>query len=189
MCRQFIPLAVSLFAAITLLAAAGEAMAGSGDFEKPITVDAKSQFIDGKKKKSVFKDDVKITQGSLIIAADEVEAIASEGEGKEIFIARGKPASYSQTLDDGAKVKASANEIRYEVAKQLISLQGDAKIQQDTSMVQGDSITYDMSKEQLLATGGESNSNGRVTTVFRPDTVKELKEENKSSDSNENEGN
>lgn len=182
MFKQRIPQAISALGLSVLLATAHVA-ADTNDFDKPITVDANSQFIDGKKKTSVFKDNVKITQGTLIIEADEVEVIATEGEGKEIFIARGQPAKYSQTLDDGAKVKASAEIIRYEVFGQLIALNGNATIQQDTSMVQGDSITYDMAKEQLQATGGEDSGNGRVTTVFRPDAIKA-----KDSKDTENEG-
>lgn len=188
MFKPFIPLAASVISMVSLAVMTPAVLADSSDFDQPIKVDAKSQFIDGKKKTSTFKDDVTITQGSLIIIANEVQVIASEGDGKEVFIAYGEPASYSQTMDDGTKVKASADEIRYEVARKLISLNGEAQIQQNTSMVQGDSITYDMGKEQLLATGGESGNSGRVTTVFRPDTVKGLtEEEEKNSDDENNE--
>ena len=46
------------------------------DFQQPITVDAKSQFVDGKNKTSLFKDEVHIVQGTLVIDASEVEVIA-----------------------------------------------------------------------------------------------------------------
>ncbi len=151
--------------------------AGPKDFQQPIKVDAKSQFVDGKNKISLFKDDVRIVQGSLEIHAKEVEVNASKGEGKEVFIARGKPAHYQQKMEDGTLVKAQANEIRYEVNKRTISLKGNAELQQDTSSVKGDTISYDMSKEQLLATSGKDNSEGRVTTVFRPETVKEISDQ------------
>ncbi|MCU7553138.1 lipopolysaccharide transport periplasmic protein LptA [Alteromonas sp. ASW11-19] len=172
MYKPFIPLAISLLLGLSFMT-----QADTSDFTKPITVDSKSQFVDGKNKTSLFKDDVRITQGSLVIDADEVEVIATDGEGREIFVARGNPASYAQTLDDGTPVQAKANEIRYEVSKRTISLTGNAELQQDTSMVKGDSITYDMATEQLLATGGEGDGEGRVTTVFRPDAIKEFTEE------------
>ena len=185
MFRRFIPLAASLFTTLSVAVMPTAALADNTDFDKPIKVDAKSQFIDGKKKTSTFKEDVKITQGSLVITADEVQVIASDGDGKEVFVAYGEPASYSQTMDDGAKVKASANEIRYEVSKKLISLQGQAQIEQDSSMVKGDTIRYDMGKEQLLATGGDNGNSGRVTTVFQPETVKGLTEGEDKNDDNE----
>ena len=180
MFKRLIPLAVSL----TTLLTGTIALADSSDFNQPINVEAVRQFIDGKNKTSLFKDDVRIKQGSLVIEADEVEVIASEGEGKEIFIARGKPASYSQTMDDGKAVSARANEIRYEVSKRTISLKGGAELRQDTSMVKGNVITYDMAKEQLLATGGEGEKKGRVTTVFRPEAVKDLNEDAESDNDN-----
>jgi lipopolysaccharide export system protein LptA len=162
------------------------AIAAESDFNKPIKVDSKSQFVDGKNKTSLFKDDVRITQGSLVINADEVEVIASEGDGREIFVARGKPASYSQKLEDGAPVTAKANEIRYEVVNRTISLQGNAELQQDTSKVQGDKITFDMVTEQLLATGGEDGEGGRVTTVFTPEAIRKASSNNEDDKADDN---
>lgn len=172
MYKRFIPLATSLLLGLTSLHSQG----ADDDFALPIQVDAKSQFVDGKNKTSLFRDDVLIVQGSLKITADEVEVIASDGEGREIFVARGTPASYSQTLEDGNPVFARANEIRYEVAARTISLTGNAELQQDTSMVKGDVITYDMTTEQLLATSNADSeeSSGRVTTVFTPQAIRDL---------------
>jgi lipopolysaccharide export system protein LptA len=184
MYKPFILLATSFF----FVLAAPNATATENDFNKPITVDSKSQFVDGKNKTSLFKDNVSITQGSLVISADEVEVVASEGEGREVFIARGKPASYSQTLEDGTPVTAKANEIRYEVAKRTISLKGSAELQQDTSMVQGDKITFDMVTEQLLATGGSEGEDGRVTTVFRPEAIRRLTEQSEGDENDDEDG-
>ena len=155
-------------------------MAGESDFNKPITVDAQSQFVDGKNKTSVFKDDVNIKQGSMEIKADEVEVIATDGEGREIFIARGNPAIYAQDMDDGSRVSAQANTITYDVATRAITLDGSAQLVRDTSLVQGDLIQFDMEKEQLLAESLDSdNTDGekrRVTTVFRPEAFKKLQD-------------
>lgn len=150
--------------------------AGQSDFDKPITVDAKSQFVDGKNKTSIFKDDVHITQGSMEIRADEVEVIATDGEGKEIFIARGNPAVYAQDMDDGSRVSAQANTITYSVTSRAITLDGDAQLVRDTSMVQGDLIEFDMEKEQLLAQSSGEGEERRVTTVFRPEAFRNLQQ-------------
>lgn len=171
--NQRVKIAVSL----TLLCFATAISAGQSDFNKPITVDAKSQFVDGKNKTSVFKDDVHIKQGSMEIKADEVEVIATEGEGKEIFIARGNPAVYAQDMDDGSRVSAQANVITYAVTSRAITLDGSAQLVRDTSMVQGDLIQFDMEKEQLLAQSNEQGDDGeerRVTTVFRPEAFRDL---------------
>lgn len=168
MFRPFILLVTSLL----LGSVATPSFSDENDFNLPIKVDSKSQFVDGKNKTSLFKDNVRISQGSLLIIADEVEVVANQGEGREVFIARGAPASFSQTLEDGTPVSAKANEIRYEVAKRTISLSGNAELQQDTSQVKGDNITFDMISEQLLATGGDNDKDARVTTVFTPEAIK-----------------
>lgn len=177
MYKQFIRLTASLLALIMF---SPDLLASSSDFQKPITVDARTQSMDGKNKITRFKDNVKITQGSLVIEADEVEVSAKDGEGREIMIARGNPARYSQTMDDGSKVEAKARELRYEVAKRTISMTGNAQIKQNTSLVQGDSITYDMMKEQLLATSSDDNENSRVKTVFSPEAIKAVDGQEKS---------
>ena len=178
MYKRLIPLATSFMLAI----ASGAVLASEDDFSQPIKIGSNTQFIDGKNKTALYKEDVLITQGSLVIKADEVEVIATDGSRREIFIARGKPASYSQSLEDGTPVSAKANEIRYEVVNRTISLAGSAELQQDTSKVQGDKITFDMITEQLLATGGAGkNGEGRVTTVFTPETIRKTssKKDNK----------
>lgn len=158
---------LALFATFSYLWA-GYSFAEPEDFKLPITVDSKTQFVDGKSKTSIFKEDVHIRQGSLKIDADEVEVIANQGEGNEIFIARGNPAVYSQTMEDGSDIKALAQEIRYQVANRTLTLSGSAELHQNSSMVRGESITFNLEKEQLLAEGSDGQG-GRVTTVFRPE--------------------
>ncbi|WP_232359150.1 lipopolysaccharide transport periplasmic protein LptA [Paraneptunicella aestuarii] len=152
--------------------------ADSQDFKLPITVDSKSQFVDGKSKTSIFKEDVHISQGSLKIDAEEVEVNASQGEGKEVFIARGNPAIYSQTMDDGSDIRAVANEIRYQVSNRTLTLTGDAELHQNSSMVKGNSITFNLDKQQLSAEG-QNGEEGRVVTVFRPEAAKKKGEDKK----------
>ena len=173
---MFKPFTHLLIASVLSSCLTASVLAGEDDFEQPIKVDARSQFVDGKNKLSVFKGDVHITQGTLVIDADEVEVDASAGEGKEVFIARGQPATYSQQLDDGQQVVAKANEIRYQVSERTISLDGNAELVRDTSSVSGNSIIYDMAREQLLAESSDDN-NGRVTTVFRPESLQEVNNE------------
>lgn len=170
---------IRLITSLIISLLATYSLAVETDFSKPIAIDSGEQFIDGKNKKSRFWQNVKITQGSLTIIADEVEVDASEGEGKQIFIARGNPASYSQRMEDGTSVVAKALELRYEVSSRTISLIGQAELQQNTSKVQGESITYDIAAEQLSARGGSDDSDKRVTTVFQPGLIRDLSDKEK----------
>lgn len=149
-------------------------LAVSQDFTLPIKVDAKYQFVDGKNKTSTFKEDVHISQGSLYIKADEVELQAGQGEGREVFIARGTPASYEQTLEDGSRIRAVAYSIEYQVENRTLLLTGQAELHQNSSSVRGESIVFNMEKEQLSAQGSD-DAEGRVTTIFQPDKSKDKK--------------
>ncbi|MCV2883658.1 lipopolysaccharide transport periplasmic protein LptA [Aestuariibacter sp. AA17] len=153
------------------------ANAGKDDFNQPIFIDSKSNFFDGKTKTSVFREDVSIKQGTLDIKADEVEVIALAGDGKEIFIARGKPAIYTQKMDDGEKITAKADEIKYEVENRTLTLEGNAELSQKGSMVKTQSIVFNMALQQLIAEGNE-NEEGRVRTVFQPNVIKQDKNNN-----------
>ncbi|MCC2617849.1 lipopolysaccharide transport periplasmic protein LptA [Aestuariibacter halophilus] len=166
--RVMRPISLSLAVCLVL---SPMTLAGENDFKQPIKVDSKSQFVDGKSKTSIFREDVHITQGSLSIDADEVEVIAIEGEGREVFIARGQPAVYGQTMDDGSRIKAVANEIRYQVSNSTLTLTGNAELQQNSSKVSGDSIVFNMELEQLIAQGTDDDE-GRVTTIFQPDSLR-----------------
>ncbi|MDN4502017.1 lipopolysaccharide transport periplasmic protein LptA [Alteromonadaceae bacterium BrNp21-10] len=153
---------------LTLAFIGFSAMAGKEDFKQQIMVEATKQSGDGIEKSMYYRGDVKISQGSLVIDADEVDVIAKDGVGKEIFIARGTPASYEQTMDDGSHIKALANEIKYTVANRTLTLVGNAELHQNSSRVQGESILFDMENEQLNAEGNE-NTGDRVTTIFQPE--------------------
>lgn len=139
----------------------------AGDFLLPVTANSKQQSLDGKTMTSIFMGDVVIKQGSLEILAERVVADATAGKGKEIITAIGSPASYQQRLEDGSVVSASANEIEYNVQFQTIVMKGNAAIQQKDVQVNGDAISFDMAKEQIMAST-DANSDDTVTTVLSP---------------------
>jgi lipopolysaccharide export system protein LptA len=141
--------------------------AGKDDFTKTINIASNYQEGDGIAKKFQYRGNVLITQGSLTVKAEEVELDASKGEGKEIFIAIGKPAEYSQKQEDGSLVTAKADRIEYRLDTRSLSLEGNAEIKQNTSSVQGKSITFNMELEQIIAQGSDQES-GRVITTFQP---------------------
>lgn len=166
MCKPFINLVLNALA-LGILTFSTASMAGKDDFSQAIKVDSKYQFGDGITKKSVFREDVHISQGSLHVYADEVEVDASLGEGKEIFIAMGKPAKYSQQQEEGGAIVASANRIVYRRDERTLSLEGEAQLKQNNSSVKGESIVFNMALEQIVAQG-ENEESGRVITIFQP---------------------
>ena len=161
------------------------------DFDQPLRLASDKQSADGKEKTGFYEGNVKISQGSLEITANKVQIVAEEGQGREVFIATGSPASYTQQLADGSFVTARANEIKYVKINRTISFKGEAELLQNAFTIKGDSITFDMEKEQVLANTNK-NSDNQVVTIFNPESIKETKaaleksknEENKSEQDN-----
>ncbi len=69
------------------------------------------------------------------------------------------PGYLYQLQDDGKPIKSKA---RYEVDKQLVTLTGNAYLEQLDSNIQGDKITYLVPTQQMEAF---SDKGKRVTTV------------------------
>ncbi|WP_299080104.1 lipopolysaccharide transport periplasmic protein LptA [uncultured Paraglaciecola sp.] len=159
------PLFKSSFLAILLFSATSHA--GKDDFTQKIELASLYQNADGIAKRATYQGNVVIQQGTLTVSADELEIDASQGEGNEIFIATGKPATYSQQQEDGSIVTASADKIEYHRQTRSLSLEGNAQIKQNSSSVQGKSIKFNMELEQIVAQGSDQES-GRVITTFQP---------------------
>lgn len=154
---------------LTLLLSAG-VLAKSTDMKEPIHVDAARTEGSIKEQTLVYSGNVSVKQGSLEIKADTLTVDRSAGDGKEVFIAQGKPASYSQVLDGDKPIQASAEEIRYNVANRTLTLTGKAEITQSGSLVQSAKIVYDLEKQQLSAESGKESE--RVITIFTPEGIK-----------------
>jgi lipopolysaccharide export system protein LptA len=143
--------------------------AGKEDFSQTIKVASNYQEGDGINKKALYRGNVQINQGTLVVKADELEVDASQGEGNEIFTATGNPAEYSQQQEDGSLVTAKANKIMYKRSSRSLSLDGNAEIEQNASSVKGNSIMFNMELEQIIAQGNNQAS-GRVITIFQPES-------------------
>ena len=152
---------------LTTLLFSASSEAGKDDFTKKIELASLYQNADGIAKRATYQGNVVILQGSLKVSADELEIDASKGEGNEIFIATGNPATYSQQQEDGSIVTAKADKIEYHRQTRSLSLEGNAEIKQNSSSVQGNSITFNMELEQIIAQGSDQES-GRVITTFQP---------------------
>lgn len=139
------------------------------DFGKNIIIDANQQKLDLKNNTLTFLGKVEISQGSLKMTADKLEVIKNESENnqQELLIATGQPTLYTQTLESGEVLTAQALEIRYLVAEKLLTLKGEAKITQKDSLVNGDKIEYDLTKQKLVASSNKQSGN-KVRTVLTP---------------------
>ncbi|TXH95619.1 MAG: lipopolysaccharide transport periplasmic protein LptA [Rheinheimera sp.] len=155
---------INKLSALLLLCLSTSVLAKTTDFSEPIEVNADRNEASLKQQMLVYSGNVIVKQGTLLIKADKLTVDRSAGEGKEVFIAVGKPAVYSQVLDGEKPIQASAEEIRYAMATRVLTLTGKAEITQSGSLVRSAKIEYDLLKQQLSAESEEGKE--RVTTIF-----------------------
>jgi lipopolysaccharide export system protein LptA len=141
------------------------------DFNKQIIVDADRQQVNIKENRVTFYNNVVVTQGSIKMHAEELSVIGSEEKGSEVMIAKGEPATFYQLLDSGKPIEAEANEVRYDLKSQTLTLTTNAQLKQEESLVKGNMIKYSINKQEMVAQGDE---NSRVTTIFQPQQLEEL---------------
>jgi lipopolysaccharide export system protein LptA len=163
-----------------------KAFATKVDLEAEISIKSDRQSVDLKNKILDYINNVVITQGTLSISADIVQ-IYTEQDSKrksngDTYLAKGKPAVFQQTLEDGSIITLEADKITYQPELFLVVVSGNAKVKQASSEVSGSEITYNIATERLDAM---SNSNEQVTTILQPNAIKKTKEaKDKSSQQN-----
>jgi len=145
----------------------GKSFALSDDFNKEASISSDSQYIDIGKNVAVYKGNVKITQGSISISADRLEIYNHGNSGLELMVLIGKPASFSQTVDDGTVISAQASEVRFERGTNIIKLNRNAQLTWGKNVVKGELITYDMIRK-LLNADGDAKREKQVTNILQP---------------------
>lgn len=147
------------------------ALALESDFQENVVVNAKRQEVFIKENRVVFYDNVVVTQGTILINADKLMVLSAGGKGTEVMVATGNVATFYQELDDGKKINAESNEIRYELGKKRLTLSKNARLRQADSEVKGDKIIYQIDKQEMIAESG-NNESDRVITIFTPEDNK-----------------
>jgi len=151
---------------IGLMAFASHTWALSNDTEQPIYIDSDSQSLDMKSNRVTFIGDVSLKQGSINIDADKIVVLRNpETDAVEQIEAFGKPATFTQLTDEGKTLAGQANTLRYLVQKDQLTMNGNAELAQDDSLIKGTSIRYQISSQQLIADG---KAGERVSTVLQP---------------------
>ncbi len=149
------------------------------DFEQRVVIESERQTIDMKNNIVTYRGDVKVTQGSLQIHADQLQILNANTDGQQILKADGSPATYTQKLENGKLMIAEADSVRYELVSRILLLSGNAKLMQEDSVVKGDRIQYNL-EQQLLEANSKQDGSERVTTIFIPEQIqKQLDDDDK----------
>lgn len=164
--RRRSPLMPSVFIALALMLP-GLGSALPEDRDQPIRIEADEALRDEKQGFTRYEGNVRLDQGSLHIEADQITVYHDDKEADRV-VATGKPARLQQQPElEKGPIKASADTIEYFKSEERIQLRENANIEQDGSIVTGDSIDYLMN-EQLVKAGSDKNQDSSRVKVVIP---------------------
>lgn len=153
------------------------------DRDQPIRIEADEALRDEKQGFTRYEGNVKMDQGSLHIEADRITVYHDQREADRI-IAEGSPASLQQQPEpDKGLVKAQAGMIEYFKSEDRIRLSQRANIEQDGSIVTGDSIDYYITEQLVRADSDKSREDSRVQVVIPAQAVQGNRDERGETDS------
>ena len=132
---------------------------------EPEPVDIKSNYLllDGKKGISIYKGNVLLIKGTLIIKADKI-TLYSDGEKLTKALIIGSPADVRHNPENEEKVHSQAKKIEYFVEKERLILNGEAFVDQGDRHFSGESIEYD-TRQRIITASGQK---GAVNTKINP---------------------
>jgi lipopolysaccharide export system protein LptA len=143
------------------------AQAKSTDRNAPMDVEAdRTDAMLGDDSDSVLTGNVRITQGTLDVAADKAVIHRKAGDISQVVLTGG-PATLKQLSDTGEPMNARANQIIYTLTSDLVVLTGGVVIEQPRGTLRGETIKYDL-KSGRLDGGGDGS---RVKMRIMPKTA------------------
>jgi lipopolysaccharide export system protein LptA len=147
------------------------AVAERADRSKPIHLEADRVTLDDARQMAVFTGDVRMTQGTLSISADQV--VATQGpNGFEHGTATGAPAQFRQKRDGSDEyVEGSGQRIEYDAITGAMDIYGQAHVRRGLDDVRGEHITYNTHDQSFRFAGGQTpTEKKRVTVTINPRT-------------------
>ncbi|MDF2156008.1 lipopolysaccharide transport periplasmic protein LptA [Vibrio sp. CAU 1672] len=154
---------------LALALAAPQALALKSDTQQPVYINSDTQQVDMKSSQVIFHGDVSLKQGSISIDADKIIVTRDDKtEAISKIQAFGKPATFSQLMDDGKTLSGQAMELNYDISADELTMLGQAQLARDGSTISGSSIRYQIGQQKLVA---DSSANERVTTILQPNQV------------------
>lgn len=135
-----------------------QAIALITDSEQPISIEADYAHRDELNATMLYRGEVVIRQGNLLIEAEQVELFSRDGELEQI-ISTGQLARYTQSQSAGQPaIVAEAEQIDYLPGSNSITLLRNATLSRDGTVLKGEKIDYDFDSQSWQASGDENLS-------------------------------
>ena len=147
----------------------------SSDKDQPIDLEADSADIDDKQGVSVYRGNVVLSQGSMVLNAQVLTLYHNKKRQLSKAIATGSPSKFKQRPDGkDSDMHATANKMIYFVLEDKIHLLDDAVLWQNKDSFRGNKIIYDTKAGSVKATGGvnikgdKKKSKERIRVTIQP---------------------
>jgi len=165
----------SVLVVLGLLSLPIQSWALSNDRDQPVNLEADSADIDDKQGVSVYRGNVILSQGSMVLNAQILTLYHNKKRELTKAIATGAPAKFKQRPDGkDADMNATAKKMIYFVLEDKIHLIDDAVLWQNKDSFRGNKIIYDTKAGTVKATGGvkvkgdKKKSNERIRVTIQP---------------------
>ncbi|MCJ8341035.1 MAG: lipopolysaccharide transport periplasmic protein LptA [Pseudomonadales bacterium] len=143
----------------------GSVQALPEDRQQPIDVVADNAIMNDKTGITVLTGSVKIVQGTMLMTADRLEIFRDSQGDINKMISTGKPAYFTQQQQpEQPYSKAWGEHMLYSVAKQTVTITGNARVEQLQDKFTGETVIYHMDKAIVNAIGGKQ----RVKMIIQP---------------------
>ena len=164
LCRQFLSTGLSSMAVLSRISIS--AMALPSDANQPIRLLAdKATYKQSTGVTSYSGNDI-ITQVTFKMTADNITVHLSQNRSIDSAVATGRPATMEQVVTkDKGLAKGQAHKIDYNTVTGIVTLTGDAKLNQNGASFSGNQIRYSLKAGDVEATAGGGH---RVELVFPP---------------------
>lgn len=140
------------------------------DRDQPVHLEADHATYNQQTGVTVYSGNVIITQGTIKIQADTVTANLDANKSIKDVTAIGKPAKFQQkTSPDKGIAYGEGDQVFYDAATSQITLTGHAKITQDGSSFNGNTLRYGMKQGDIE---GNGNQQQRVQMIIPPNSTR-----------------
>jgi lipopolysaccharide export system protein LptA len=148
---------------LALACSPGIGLGLSEDSNQPMLIEADSAELDDKKGISIYKGNVKVTQGTLVLTG-EIMTVHNNGDDISKVVVEGAPATYKQRPDGKEHdINAQALLMEYFKSPEKVILNKEATVEQEGDVLHSERIIYDIDKDQVIAGGDTPNQRVRIT--------------------------
>jgi lipopolysaccharide export system protein LptA len=161
---------MGIYAALCASLLATPAHAEKADRDKPVNIEADSVTLDDVKKISVYSGNVILTQGTLMLRADRVQA-TQNATGLDKVSASGHPVSFRQKLDGSDEmIEGVSDRIEFDSVNNQLELIGQARLQRGGDELRGAQISYNANSGFYKVVGqpNATSPTGRVRATIIP---------------------